>query len=464
MVKFQGIEKHTTKNIRKNLDTALLDEEYIPRGSSIKYYPLAVERAEGSLVWDRDGNRYIDFLTSAAVYNIGHCHPRVVKAVKDQADKVFNYITGYFYQENPARLAKLLSEITPGNFKKKVTFGFSGSDANDSAMKAARAYTGKKYILSFKESYHGTTYGSLAITGIIDESTKKCVYPPDGVGFVEFPDPLRNSWGIDGYREPEILSEKTLQAIRSKIDELQGNVAGIIIEPIQGDCGAAIPPSGFMKDLKLLCEEKGILFISEEIQSGMGRTGKMWAIELFDVEPDIIVAGKALGGGLPISAVIGKAEVMDSVPPPLFCFTHLGHALNTGAAIETIGVTLDEDLMQKALDNGDYLKTGFDSMAQRFDLIGDIRYRGLLFGVDIVRKGTEKDPDRDTALKICWRAWEKGLIMITFGKHGNVLRIAPPLNIGQDLLDEALRIIEESIVDVLDGKVSDEAIRYLQGW
>lgn len=463
-MKFQGIEKHTSKNIAKNLETALLDEQYIPRASSIKYYPLSVERAEGALVWDRDGNRYIDFLTSAAVYNIGHCHPRVVKTVKDQADKVFNYITGYFYQENPARLAKLLSEITPGKFSKKVTFGFSGSDANDSAMKAARAYTGKKFILSFKESYHGTTYGSLAITGIIDENTKKCVYPLDGVELVEFPDPLRNSWGIDGYREPEKLSQRALKAIESKIDELQDNVAGIILEPIQGDCGAVIPPAGFLKNLKCLCEKKGIVFISEEIQSGMGRTGKMWAIEHFDVEPDIIVAGKALGGGLPISAVIGKAEVMDSVPPPLFCFTHLGHALNTGAAIETIGVTLDEDLMKQAIEKGDYLKTKFDSMAKRFDIIGDIRYKGLLFGVDIVRSGTTKEADRDTALKICWRAWEKGLIMITFGKHGNVLRIAPPLNIGLDLVDEALEIIEESITEVLEGKVSDEAIKYLQGW
>lgn len=464
MVKFQGIEKHTSKTISRNLETALMDEQYIPKASSIKYYPLAVEKAKGALVWDRDGNRYIDFLTSAAVYNIGHCHPEVVDAVKDQAEKVFNYITGYFYQENPARLAKLLSEVTPGNFAKKVTFGFSGSDANDSAMKAARAYTGKKYILAFRHSYHGTTYGSLAITGIIDEKTKQCVYPLDGVEMLEFPDPLRNPWGIDGYCEPEKLSLRALEEIRTTIDRLQGDVAGIILEPIQGDCGAVIPPCGFLKDLKALCEEKGILFISEEIQSGMGRTGKMWAIELFDVEPDIIVAGKALGGGMPISAVIGKAEVMDSVPSPLFCFTHLGHAVNTAAAIKTIEITLEENLMEQAIEKGKYLKDRFSEMAERYNIIADIRHKGLLFGVDITKPDTKAEADRNTALKICWRAWEKGLIMITFGKHGNVLRIAPPLNIGQDLLDEALDIIDTSISEVLNGEVSDEAIKYLQGW
>lgn len=462
-LKFDGIEKYTAKKIARNLETAQLDEEYIPAGSSIKYYPLAVDRAKGSLIWDRDGNRYIDFLASAAVYNIGHCHPLIVEAVKKQAETCINYSTGYLFQENPARLAKVLCEITPGIFRKKAAFGFSGSDANDSAIMAARAYTGRKNILAFKESYHGTTYGALAVTGIIDENIRKRVSTAGGTAFLDFPDPDCNPWGIDGNTDPRGLSKRAIEAARDKIDELGGDVAAIIIEPIQGDCGVIIPPVPFMKDLEKLCREKGIILIDEEVQSGMGRTGKMWAIELFDVVPDILVTGKSLGGGLPLSAVIGREEVMDSVPSPLFCMSHVGHALCTGAALKAIGIVRDENLTEEATRKGDYLADAFRSMAGSFGFIGSIRHRGLLFGVDIVDEASG-EPDRETALKICWRAWEKGLIMITFGKSGNVLRIAPPLNIEKELMDEALDIIKDSVADVAAGKVPDEVIRYLSGW
>jgi 4-aminobutyrate aminotransferase len=411
-----------------------------------------------------DGNKYFDFLTSAGVYNVGHCHPKVVKAIQGQVSKLLNYTIAYLYHENPVHLAKLLTEITPGKFKKKVTFGFSGSDTNDSAIKAARAFTKKKYILSFKYSYHGTTYGALTLTGIIDAKSKELVYPLDGVELVEFPDPFRNSWGIEGYREPDRLTEVALRAIENKINELKGHVAGIVIEPIQGDAGVVIPPQEFIKELKILCEKLGIVFIAEEVQTGMGRTGKMWAIEHFGVEPDLLVTAKALGGGMPISALIGRQEIIESVPPPLFLFTHLGHAVSTAAALATIEVISEENLLRKAEETGNYIRKRFEEMAQKYPIIGDIRGKGLLIGVDIVKKKTKTEPDRSLALKTCWRAWEKGLLMITFGKHGNVLRIAPPLNIEKSAVDEALEIIESSFKDALEGKVPDKVLEYLQGW
>ncbi|HII61512.1 aspartate aminotransferase family protein [Pyrococcus horikoshii] len=463
MTKWDEIRKYTSKKIEKNLEIVKLDEKYIPRASGFKYYPMVIERSSGSRIWDKDGNEYIDFLTSAAVFNVGHTHPGVVKAVEEQIKKFFNYTMGYLYVEPPVRLAELLVEITPGNFEKKVTYGFSGSDAVDSSIKAARAYTKRVNIISFLHSYHGMTYGALSATGILDPKLKKLLHPMGNFHHVEFPDPYRNSWGIDGYEDPSELANRALDEIERKIKELNEDVAGIIIEPIQGDAGVVIPPEEFVRDLKKLTEEYGIVFIDEEVQTGMGRTGRWWGIEHFGVTPDLIVSAKALGGGMPISAVVGKAEIMDSVPVPFFVFTHIGHAVNASAAIATINVIKEEKLVERSEKLGEYMLKRLRELQETYPIIGDVRGKGLLIGVDIVKEGT-REPDRSLAQKISWRAWEKGLIMITFGKHGNVLRIAPPLNIPQEDLDKGVEIIEESIKDAVEGKIPDEVLKFLRAW
>lgn len=463
-MKWEEITLYTSKKLENNLKIVKLDEEYIPSACALKYFPLVVVRAQGSKVWDADGNEYIDFLTSAAVYNIGHRHPEVIRAIREQIEELLNYTPAYFYEEQPVKLAKYLVEITPGSFRKKVTFGFSGSDAVDASLKAARAYTRRKHIISFYGSYHGTTYGALSVTGIINPEVKEAVYPIKDVHFVDYPDPYRNPWGINGYENPTELSNVALAQIEKKIKELGGDVSAVIIEPIQGDAGVVVPPLEFMKGLRELSREHGILLIDEEVQAGMGRTGKWWGIEHYNVEPDILVTAKALGGGMPISATIGKAEIMDRVPPPLLVFTHLGHAVCARAAIATIEVIKRENLIQRAAELGEYTMKRLREIGEKFPVIGDVRGKGLMIGVDIVKDTRTKEPDRSTALKICWRAWEKGLIMITFGKHGNVLRIAPPLNISKEDLDKGLDIVEESIKDVLNGKVSDNVLRYLRGW
>ena len=463
MTKWDEIRAYTSKTIEKNLEIVELDEKYLPKASGLKYYPLAVARAEGAKVWDKDGNEYIDFLTSAAVYNIGHRHPKVVEAIKIQMEMYLNYTMAYFYIEPPVRLAKLLTEITPGKFKKKVTFGFSGSDSVDSSIKAARAYTKRNYIIAFRGSYHGMTYGALSATGIIEQKVKELVFPIRSIHLVEYPDPYRNIWKIDGYENPSELSNRALDEIEAKIKQLSGDVAGVIVEPIQGDAGVIVPPEEFMKGLRKLTEEYGIVLIDEEVQSGMGRTGRWWAIEHFNVIPDLLTSAKALGGGMPISAVVGRAEIMESVPVPLFVFTHLGHAVNASAAIATIEVIKEEKLIERAEKLGDYTIKRFREMQEEHSIIGDVRGKGLMIGVDIVKEGTKK-ADRDIALKICWRAWEKGLILITFGRHGNVLRIAPPLNIPEEELEKGLEIIEESIKDVERGKVPDGVVNFLRGW
>jgi len=459
---WEKVKRYTNKKLDANLEIVEQEGKYIPKACALKYYPLVIKEAMGAIVKDVDGNEFIDFLTSAAVYNIGHRHPKVVAAAKKQMDEVINYTMAYFYEEPPIELAKRLINITPGKFLKKVTFGFSGSDAVDSAIKAARAYTGRSTIMAFEHSYHGMTYGALSATGIVDPNAKKRVGAMD-VKFVEYPDPYRNSFEIDGYEHPEELTNKILACIDEQIVHLEEKPACIIVEPIQGDAGAVVPPKKFLKELKELAEVHGVILIDEEVQVGMGRTGKLWAIEHFDVEPDLLVTAKALGGGFPISAVVGKAEIMDSVPQPLFVFTHAGHAVSASAAMTAIEVVEEEKLLERATKLGERAIAQFKDMGRRYPIIGDIRGEGLLIGVDIVKSGT-KEPDKNTAQKICWRAWEKGLILITFGKHGNVLRVAPPLNIPTEQLENGISIIDEAIADVLQDKVSNGVLEFLRGW
>jgi 4-aminobutyrate aminotransferase len=461
-MKWESIIRYTHKKLNNNLAIVKLDEEVFP--VALKYYPLVVVRAEGARVWDADGNEYIDFLSSAATYNVGHRHPKVVDAIKKQVDELLNYTLIYLYEEQPVRLAKYLIEITPGIFRKKVMFGFSGSDAIDTALIAARAYTRRKHVISFHGAFHGTTYGALSATGIVSPEVREIVFPIRDIHFIEYPDPYRNSWNINGYENPSELSNVVLSHVERRIKELNEEVSAVIIEPIQGDAGVVVPPKEFVKGLRELTREYNILLIDDEVQSGMGRTGKWWAIEHFGVSPDILVTAKALGGGMPISAVVGKAEIMEAIPPSLLGFTHSGHAVSARAAIATIEVIRKENLVERASKLGYHVIKRLEEISEEIPIIGDVRGKGLMIGVDIVKYMKTKEPDRKMALKICWRAWEKGLILITFGKYGNVLRIAPPLNISNKELDKGLEIIKESMKDVMRGEIPDDVLKYLRGW
>ena len=457
-----GVKRLTRKKIDKSLEIVAKEKKYLARAIGLKYFPVAITKAEGSKVWDADGNEYIDFLTSAAVYNVGHSHPKVLEAIKDQIGKFVNYTIVYLYTEPCVKLAEKLVSITPGKFDKKVSYGFSGSDGVDSAIKVVRAYSKKKYILSFRGSYHGTTYGALSATGIINGDVKLPLRPLTNIEYVEFPDPYRNKWGIDGYEHPDELTNKSLKEIEDKVKECSFDVAGFLAEPIQGDAGVVVPPEEFIKGLSELADQYSFALVDEEVQTGLGRTGRFWAIEHFNVTPDVLVSSKALGGGMPLSAVVGRSEIMDSLPPPLLVFTHGGHAVLTSAALATIEAIESEGLLNRALEMGEYVVKRFREMQDGFDVIGDVRGKGLLIGVEIVKN--KKEPDRDGALKICWRAWEKGLILISFGKKGNVLRIAPPLSISKDEIDRGLDIIEDSIKEFLKGEIPDEVLNYLKGW
>ncbi|WFO76312.1 aspartate aminotransferase family protein [Desulfurococcaceae archaeon MEX13E-LK6-19] len=452
----------TSKNVSKSLETAVEYEKYVTVSYAFKYFPIAVARAKGARIWDKDGNEYIDFLSSAATYNIGHTNDVVIEAVRKQLEKFIHYCL-YLYHDPAVELAKLLVEITPGGFTKKVSFGLSGGDACDTALKASLLYTKRKYIGSYTYSYHGTTYLALSVSASFSPELRMKLNAYPYVYFFEYPDtyrcPLRDA-------SPEECGEYYLSEIddvfRKKING--ESFAALMFEPVQGDGGVLVPPKNYVEGIRKITREYGIVFIDDEIQTGMGRTGKLFAIEHFGVEPDLIVLGKALGGGMPVSAVVGKAEILDSGTPQSFFATSGAHAVSVAAAIATIKYVQENNLAKRAMELGDYAMKRLNELKEKYEVIGDVRGLGLMLGVDIVKNKDTKEPDRKTAIKIIWRAWEKGLLMMTYGKYGNVLRIAPPLVITREELDKAIDIIDESIRDVLAGKVGDEVLNVLRAW
>lgn len=459
-----GAEIPVKLKLSKAMDVAKLSEEVFPRCAFLKYYPLVVARGKGSRIVDVDGNEYIDFVSGAAVFNIGHLHEDVVKAVLSQLERYMVYPLVYFYTEEPCLLAKKLVEITPGSFGKKVLFGFSGSDAMDLALMISRAYTRKRYIVTFKGSFHGSTYLSMSASGIYSEDVRRTFLLSGDVVFAEYPNPYRNPWDINGYENPVDISNLALESVERVVKSLNGDVAAVAFEPVQGDGGVVVPPEYFVRELFRLTREHGIVLLVDEVKTGIGRTGRWWAIQHFGVEPDIIVVGKAVGGGMPISAVIGRTEVLDSLPPVGLSFTLSGHALSVASALATLEIVERENLVGRARVLGEHISTRLLELAERCEVVGDVRGKGLLIGVEVVASKRQKTPSKPIALKIIWRAWERGVILMTVGVHGNVLRIAPPLNIPIEDVEKALEIIGTSIADVEEGKVPDQVIKYMTGW
>jgi 4-aminobutyrate aminotransferase len=438
------------------------DRRVISQACRMAYYPLVVSKAEGTRIWDVDGNEYLDFLSGAAVTNIGHCHPEVVKAIEDQAHQLIHNTLGYSYYELPIVLAEKLIRLTPGEFSKKVSFSLSGSDANDGAMKLARAATGRPKILSFLGSYHGTTYGALTLSGV-GLNMKRRLGPlvPD-VYHVPYADCYRCYFGL----EYPSCNMRCVEYIKTVLEMLipPDETAAFILEPIQGDAGVVIPPREFWLKIKRLCEEHGILFMDEEVQTGFARTGKMFAIEHWGIEPDAVISAKPIASGLPMGVIVSRSEFMERWTAPAHLFTTQANPVVCAAAVATINVIERDNLVDRACRMGEVAMKRFAEMKDRFDLVGDVRGRGLLIGVDLVKDRETKVPARKEAMKVAWRAWEKGLVMISFGRHGNVLRVAPPLTIGEDELETALGIVEESIADVTKGRVPDSVLKEMSAW
>lgn len=436
------------------------DLDLISPSERIVFFPLVVDHAKGSWIWDVDGRQYLDFLSGAAVTNIGHRHPKVVNAIQTQSEKFIHSAFIYTYYESPVTLAAKLAKLTPGTFPKRVAYGLSGGDANDAAIKLARTATKRKKILAFHKSYHGTTYGALSLSAITLRMRRQMGPFLPEIYHIPFPDCYRCTFNL----EHPSCGLYCLDVIKSYLETVipPEEVAIVIPEPIQGDAGIIVPPPQFFPELHELCKQYEILFAAEEVQSGMGRTGKWFAIEHWDTTPDIIISAKALGGGMPLSAVIARKELMESWEAPANFFTTNANPICCAAALATIQVIEEEKLLNNARRMGEYIVKRFQEMKNTHPLIGDIRGKGLLLGVDLVHDLSTREPAHKEVLKLCWRCWEKGLIITNLGT--SVLRVAPPLNISIPEVDQALQIIEEALIDVEKEKVPDSILTNMIGW
>ncbi|MHA8137646.1 aspartate aminotransferase family protein [Lactobacillaceae bacterium Scapto_B20] len=441
---------------------ALYDQEkkYFAKGSRIKYFDIVIKSGKGAILTDEDGNQYIDLLSSASATNTGHSHPKVVKAIQDQAGRLIQYTPAYFATEPETRLAKRLAEIAPMDGPVKVAWGNSGSDANDAIIKYSRAYTGRQYVVSFTGAYHGSTYGSISTSGVSLNMTRKIGPLLPGIVKVPFPSPW---YKRDGETEDEFI-DRMFEAFKLPFDTYlpADETAVIQIEAIQGDGGFAKAPERYLKQVYQFAKENGILFAVDEVNQGLGRTGKMWSIQNFsDIQPDLITVGKSIASGLPLSAVVGRKEIIDSLDSPGNVYTTAGNPVTASSALATLDVIEEEHLVQRSHDLGAYAEEYFQKLADKFDFIGDVRLYGLNGGIDIVDPKTGK-ADGEAATKLIYRIFELGALMITV--RGNILRFQPPLVIEKDDLTRALNMIEQAMQELNDGTMKLDANLDGIGW
>jgi len=411
--------------------------------------PLVIERGEGVWLYDVDGNKYLDFTSGIGVCNIGYpTHPEVKKAVIEQLEKIAHAAGTDFYNPYQVMLAKKLSTIAPGDFPKKVFFSNSGTEANEAAIKIVRQATGRKFIIAFYGGFHGRTMGSLALTASKNVQ-KKGVFPwMPGVVHVPYPNPYRNPWHINGYEQPEELVNRVLEFIEEYVlDKIlpPDEVAAVISEPIQGEGGYVVPPKMFFAELKKLLDKYGILFIDDEVQMGMGRTGRMFAIEHFNVAPDIISLAKALSGGvIPIGATIYRAE-LDFKQPGIHSNTFGGHSLACMVALKTIEVV--EGLLPHVQKLEKIFAEELMPLKEKYEKVGDVRGIGLAWGVEIVVDKKTKKPDPQTRNKIIKTALENGLVLLPCGKSS--IRLIPPLVISEEEAKTGLEIFAKAVKEAV---------------
>lgn len=424
----------------KSVELTRLREKYVPK-AVYNVTPIFVAESEKALIKDVDGNEYIDFATGISCLNVGHRNPEVLKAVGEQMKRYLHlcfHVTPY---EPYVKLAEKLAKSAPGSFDKKVVLVNSGAEAVENAVKVARRYTEKPTIVTFEYAFHGRTRLAMSLTGSVHPYKYGFGQLDLAVHRTPYAYCYRCSFGLEyptcNMRCVEYMRD-TLAVHLSPDD-----VAAIIVEPIQGEGGFIVPPKEFLPGLRKICDENGILLIADEIQSGMGRTGKMFAVQHFSVVPEIITVAKSLGGGLPIAATIGRKEIMDSVQVGGLGGTFGGNPLSCVAALKVVDTV--EQLLKNARKLGENLTGRIKEMHEKYEIIGDIRGKGLMAGVELVADRKTKKPAKEERNQVLDECLKNGLIIIGAGPYKNVIRFLPPLNIKEDLLIEGLDIFENAI-------------------
>jgi 4-aminobutyrate aminotransferase/(S)-3-amino-2-methylpropionate transaminase len=437
-------EKRELPGIR-SAELLELRNQYVPRGV-FQIGPIFIEKGKGALVEDVDGNEYIDFCAGISTLSVGHCNDEVIAAVKEQADKHLHTCFHVLMYESYVKLAQKLAEITPGNFPKQVLLVNSGAEAVENAVKIARRYTGRRGIIAFEHAFHGRTFLAMGLTSQV--KYYKYGFGPFDPSIQRFPYAYtyRAPLDMDENKYAEYCVQKIVDSFRTYTPSEE--YAAIIVEPVLGEGGFVPPPAAFLKGIRRICDEYKILLIADEVQSGMGRTGKMWAVEHYDVVPDVLLSAKGLGGGLVISAVIGRKEVMDSVDIGGIGGTFGGNPLSCVAALKTIEVIENNDLLTRATYLGNITRDRLNKMKQKYSLIGDVRGLGSMIGVELVKNRVTKEPASEETIKIRKSCHEHGLLIMTAGALHNVFRFMFPFVINENELELGLNIFEDSIKEL----------------
>ena len=408
--------------------------------SYTRCYPLVAHRGEGAIVEDVDGNRFLDFNAGIAVVATGHCHPRVVEAIQKQAARLIHMSGTDFYYEELVALAEKLSQIAPGDAPRRVSFGNSGAEAIEGAIKLARYATGRDKLIAFFGSFHGRTMGALSLTA--RKAVQRGRFGPLVPGVVHAPYPYcyRCPFG----QKPENCGVECVAHIENTLLKTIApaeETAAIVLEAVQGEGGYVVPPRKFFDELQRVAAENGILLIVDEVQSGMGRTGRMWASEHFDLFPDILAVAKGIASGMPLGATVARADLM-TWPPGAHASTFGGNPVACAAALATIQL-LEEGLIENAAAMGRHLMDRMRAWPERFPIVGDVRGLGLMLGVELVRDRETKQKAPQLRDAVVQMAFERGLLIL--GAGDNTLRLCPPLTINRDQCDFALDTLEECL-------------------
>jgi 4-aminobutyrate aminotransferase len=406
-------------------------------------YPLVAKKGHGALIEDVDGNTFLDFAAGIAVVSTGHCHPQVVAAIQKQAGELIHMSGTDFYYPNMVELAEKLASIAPGKDAKRVYFGNSGTEAVEAAMKLARYHTKREKFIAFYGCFHGRTMGSLSLTASKAVQRKNFGSLLSGVFHMPYPNTYRGGYGV----RPEHASADCLAYLEGELFKRivdPADVAGIFIEPIQGEGGYMPAPAEFLQGLERICRKHGILLVVDEVQSGMGRTGKWWASDHAGIEPDIITVAKGIASGMPLSAIITRASVMDW-KPGAHASTFGGNPVSIAAALATIDL-LERSYISNSARMGEFIFKQTADWRERHKIVGDIRGKGLMIGIEFVLDQKTKEKAPELRNRIVQMAFEKGLLILGAGE--NSIRLAPPLVIDEEQADGAIQILDSCISEV----------------
>jgi 4-aminobutyrate aminotransferase/(S)-3-amino-2-methylpropionate transaminase len=404
------------------------------------FLPVVVAEGHGATITDVDGNTFIDFTGGVGCLNVGHSHPRVVAAAQEQLTKFSHTDFTIVPYEVYVELAERLIALTPISGEKRAAFFNAGTEAVENAIKFARSYTKRQAVICFEGAFHGRTLLSMTMTSKTH---------PYKAGLGPFAPEVYRVPFPHSYRGPDV--ETALAALeRSLLTQVAPeNVAAIVIEPVLGEGGFVVAPPAFLQGVRRLCDEHGIVFVVDEVQTGFGRTGKMWAIEHAGVEPDLMTMAKSIAAGLPLSAVIGRREIMDAPPDSAIGGTYVGNPVAQAAAVAVLDVFADEGLVERGATLGDQIRSRMESWQDQYPAVGDVRGLGMMLAIELVKDPATKEPDADAATAIVEAAAERGLLLLKSGIYSNCIRVLAPLVIADAELDEALDVWEDALSTVL---------------